>query len=69
MTKETIADWLERISQQLRNGCYMHGCIINPPKGMAANGGCTCSPYSISRELHRIARECEGRSSWKEDKK
>jgi hypothetical protein len=56
VTAEFLAEWLDQVARRLRTGCRNHGCVVNPPAGQATNAGCTCDPYSISRELGRIER-------------
>ena len=43
------------ISEQLGGlGCGNHGCVINPPTGLATNGGCMCYPRQIARRLRHL---------------
>jgi len=54
MNRTDLIEELTAIAEQLKNGCQMNHCIINPPKGMAPNGGCRCSKDQIRIRLFRL---------------
>ena len=59
---------LKDVSAQLVNGCGMNHCAINPPKGIAPNGGCRCSRDQVQRNLEWITSEVRAmtREDWKD---
>ena len=49
-----LAESLDAVTRQLRNGCGNHGCVINPPKGVGTNAICRCRKEAIIRNVEFI---------------
>lgn len=46
---------LRELADQLETGCGMNHCRINPPDGMAPNGGCRCDKRRFAQTLKGFA--------------
>jgi hypothetical protein len=57
MNRDDLITELYDLQAQLTRGCRMNHCIINPPTGMAPNGGCRCTKDQISRRLRQLSED------------
>lgn len=58
LSRTELADDLERLARQLREGCSSSSCKYRDKSkgGQHTNGGCQCRPQLIQRELEGLAR-------------
>lgn len=57
MNRQDVIDEIYDLEGQLTRGCRMNHCIINPPTGMAPNGGCRCTKDQIARRLRQLSED------------
>lgn len=62
-TLDDFRNSIKRLYNQTIYGCGNHGCLINPPKCLATNAGCQCSPRRIASDLRKLAEILESKSS------